>query len=264
MGSIRDEIQQTRPFASAADEAVVTLLGTADRVRAALSRVVEAHGITLQQYNVLRILRGAGPEGLPTLEIAARMIEHSPGITRLLDRLEASGLVRRERCPEDRRQVLCHATDAGPPPPRRARRPRGEAGRRLLAPLDPPRTAELVRLLDAVRAATASPSTRTTRPKTTRTRRRRKEGEPMMKTRFAAARRRPGGPPPPSPRTPTSSTSRTPPSASRSATSSRCRRQVPDFSGTIKVDRAKPESSSVEFTIQAASIYTNEPSATST
>ena len=136
MGTIRDEIRQTKPFASAADEAVVTLLGTADRVRTALSRVVEAHGITLQQYNVLRILRGAGDEGLPTLDIAARMIEHSPGITRLLDRLEAKKLVRRVRCPEDRRQVLCHATQA-------ARRllagldaPVADAGRRALAPLD--------------------------------------------------------------------------------------------------------------------------------
>jgi len=155
VGTIREEIWQTKPFASAADEAVVTLLGTADRVRTALSRVVEAHGITLQQYNVLRILRGAGDEGLPTLDIAARMIEHSPGITRLLDRLEARKLVRRVRCPEDRRQVLCHATEA-------ARRllagldaPVADAGRRALAPLDASRTAELVRLLDAVRAATS-------------------------------------------------------------------------------------------------------------
>jgi MarR family transcriptional regulator, organic hydroperoxide resistance regulator len=156
MRSIRDEIKQTRPFASRADEAVVTLLGTADRVRAALSRVVEAHAITLQQYNVLPILRGAGDEGLPTLEIAARMIEQSPGITRLLDRLEARGLARRVRCPEDRRQVLCHATE-------KARRvldgldgPVAEAGRRCIAPLDASRTTDLVRLLDAVRAATAS------------------------------------------------------------------------------------------------------------
>jgi MarR family transcriptional regulator, organic hydroperoxide resistance regulator len=158
VGTIREEIRQTKPFASAADEAVVTLLGTADRVRTALSRVVEAHGITLQQYNVLRILRGAGDEGLPTLDIAARMIEHSPGITRLLDRLEARKLVRRVRCPEDRRQVLCHATEA-------ARRllagldaPVADAGRRALAPLDPSRTAELVRLLDAVRASAAVPA----------------------------------------------------------------------------------------------------------
>jgi DNA-binding MarR family transcriptional regulator len=158
MGTIRDEIRQTKPFASAADEAVVTLLGTADRVRTALSRVVEAHGITLQQYNVLRILRGAGDEGLPTLDIAARMIEHSPGITRLLDRLEARKLVRRVRCPEDRRQVLCHATE----PARRLLGgldgPVADAGRRALAPLDPSRTVELIRLLDAVRASSASPA----------------------------------------------------------------------------------------------------------
>ena len=159
MGSIRDEIKQSRPFASAAEEAVVTLLATADRVRTGLAQVVGAHGITLQQYNVLRILRGAGDEGLPTLEIAARMIEHSPGITRLLDRLEAKKLVRRVRCPEDRRQVLCHATEA-------ARRllagldgPVADAGRRALAPLDLSRTAELVRLLDAVRATAASSAT---------------------------------------------------------------------------------------------------------
>ena len=156
MGSIRDEIRQTRPFASPADEAVVTLLGTADRVRSALAQVVEAHGITLQQYNVLRILRGAGREGLPTLDIAARMIEHSPGITRLVDRLEAQALVRRVRCPEDRRQVLCHAT---PPALRLLARvdgPLAEAGRSALAALDPSRVAELVRMLDAVRGSVAA------------------------------------------------------------------------------------------------------------
>jgi DNA-binding MarR family transcriptional regulator len=164
MGTIRDEIRQTKPFESAAHEAVVTLLGTADRVRTALSRVTEAHDVTLQQYNVLRILRGAGPEGLPTLDISSRMIEHSPGITRLLDRLEARSLVRRERCPEDRRQVLCHATE-------KARRllaaldgPMAEAGRWSLAPLDASRTAELVRLLDAVRAAAGSSPAPDSRP----------------------------------------------------------------------------------------------------
>ena len=138
----------------------MTLLGTADRVRTALSQVVEAHGITLQQYNVLRILRGAGDEGLPTLDIASRMIERSPGITRLLDRLEARRLVRRVRCPQDRRQVLCHATD----PARRLLAGLDDdmagAGRRSLAALDPPRTEELIRLLDAVRAARPHPRAR--------------------------------------------------------------------------------------------------------
>jgi DNA-binding MarR family transcriptional regulator len=156
MGSIRDEIRQSRPFASDADEAVVTLLATADRVRAALARVVEAHGITLQQYNVLRILRGAGLEGLPTLEIAARMIELSPGVTRLLDRLEARKLVRRVRCPQDRRQVLCHATWTGRRLLEGLDAPMTDAGRLTLASLDSSRAKELIRLLDAVRASSAS------------------------------------------------------------------------------------------------------------
>jgi DNA-binding MarR family transcriptional regulator len=156
VGTIRDEIRQSKPFQSAADEAVVTLLGTADRVRSTLSAVTEAHDTTLQQYNVLRILRGAGAAGLPTLEIAARMIEHSPGITRLLDRLEARGLVRRVRCPEDRRQVLCHATDKALRLLSALERPLDEAIRHSLAPLDATRTTRLVRLLDAVRAAAAS------------------------------------------------------------------------------------------------------------
>jgi MarR family transcriptional regulator, organic hydroperoxide resistance regulator len=177
MGTIRDEIRQTRPFTSPADEAVVTLLRTADRVRTGLAQIVEAHGITLQQYNVLRILRGAGEEGLPTLEIAARMIEHSPGITRLLERLEARKLVRRVRCPEDRRQVLCYVSES-------ARRlvagldgPVAEAGRRTLAPLDPARTADLIRLLDAVRA-TAPSATTTSNRDLDQGKKRKKESKP--------------------------------------------------------------------------------------
>jgi len=157
MGTIREEIRQTKPFASAAEEAVVTLLGTADRVRTALGRVVESHGITLQQYNVLRILRGAGPEGLPTLDIASRMIEHSPGVTRLLDRLGAQRLARRERCPADRRQVLCHATPLALRLLAGLDGPVAEAGRRCLAPLPPARIAGLVQALDAVRATITSP-----------------------------------------------------------------------------------------------------------
>jgi DNA-binding MarR family transcriptional regulator len=156
MGTVRDEIKQTRPFGSAADEAVVTLLRTADKLRTSLSAVVEPHGITLQQYNVLRILRGAGEAGLPTLEIAARMIEHNPGITRLLDRLEAKKLVRRERCPEDRRQVLCYATASALRALRAIDGPLGQAGARALAGLERPRLAELVRLLDAIRTQASS------------------------------------------------------------------------------------------------------------
>jgi|MudIll2142460700_1097286.scaffolds.fasta_scaffold485271_2 DNA-binding MarR family transcriptional regulator len=111
--SIRAELKQSRPFPTPAQEAAVGLLRTADVLRRALTEAVAPSGITHQQYNVLRILRGSDPEPLPTLEIAERMIEEAPGITRLLDRLEAKGLVRRERCRDDRRQVLCWISPAG-------------------------------------------------------------------------------------------------------------------------------------------------------
>ncbi len=80
---LQREIKQRKPFQSRAQEAAIGLLRTADTVRREIASVVEPHGITLQQYNVLRILRGAGALGLPTLEIAARMVEQAPGITRL-------------------------------------------------------------------------------------------------------------------------------------------------------------------------------------
>lgn len=111
--TIQNEIKQSRPFRSRSQEAVVALLRTVDLLKRHLTRVVESRGITLQQYNVLRILRGAHPDPLLTLEVADRMIEQAPGITRLLDRLEARGLIRRERCSTDRRRVHCWITGAG-------------------------------------------------------------------------------------------------------------------------------------------------------
>jgi len=85
----------------------------ADLARRQMTAVVAPHGLTLQQFNVLRILRGAGADGLPTLEVAGRMVEQTPGITRLLDKLEAKELIRRQRCPRDRRQHLCWMTAKG-------------------------------------------------------------------------------------------------------------------------------------------------------
>jgi len=112
-GQLREEIRQTKPFRSTGQEAMLGLLRTANVLRHRIAAVTEPHGVTVQQYNVLRILRGAGDEPLPTLEIGERMIEQSPGVTRLLDRLEAQGLVSRERCTQDRRQVLCRITPEG-------------------------------------------------------------------------------------------------------------------------------------------------------
>src|ERR1041385_1155534 len=89
------------------------LLSTADKIKTLFEGVCAPFDITGQQYNVLRILRGAEPEGLATLTIAERVIERTPGITRMIDRLEAKGLVGREIRPHDRRCVYCRITKKG-------------------------------------------------------------------------------------------------------------------------------------------------------
>src|ERR1043166_8558170 len=94
-GDIRSEIAQRRPFHSMKAEAAVSILRTAALIERHFAQVVSRSGVTVQQYNVLRILRGAGDEGLPTLVIRDRMIHEAPGITRLLDKLEQSGLAKR-------------------------------------------------------------------------------------------------------------------------------------------------------------------------
>ena len=111
--SIVEELKQTRPFASKAQETTVALLRTTDMVRRQLARVIEPEGITLQQYNVLRILRGARGEPLCALDIGARLIEETPGVSRLIDRLVGKGLVRRARSAEDRRMLECYITPQG-------------------------------------------------------------------------------------------------------------------------------------------------------
>ncbi len=153
--SLQHEIRQSKPFRSSAQEATIALLRTASVVRRTYTRLLEPHGMSLAQYNALRIVRGAGSGGIPTLAIRERMVEEGTTITRLLDKLERAGLVRRERNDADRRQVFCVAT---------------ADGRRLLDRLDPEMDAadeeavavlagedveRLIALLDAVRAANA-------------------------------------------------------------------------------------------------------------
>ena len=111
--SILDELKQKRPFASKAQEVTIALLRTTDVVRRRLARVVEKESITLQQYNVLRILRGAKGQPLSALEITDRLIEETPGVSRLLDRLVAKDLIRRDRSFQDRRMLECSLTDRG-------------------------------------------------------------------------------------------------------------------------------------------------------
>ena len=110
---LAEEIRQTRPFRNAAVEATLGILRTAAQLRREFAQVVDQSGITTAQYNVLRILRGAGAAGIPTLVVRDRLLEEAPGITRLLDKLEVAGLVRRERTTPDRRQVMCFITPKG-------------------------------------------------------------------------------------------------------------------------------------------------------
>ena len=149
---LRDELKQTRPFSSSAHEAVVSILRTAALVQRRVAQVVEGSGITIQQYNVLRILRGAAPVGLPTLAIRDRMIEEAAGITRLLDKLEQAGHVVRERSTPDRRQVLCQITPAGLRLLTQLDEPLDIANDQALAMLDDSEKRDLVELLGAVRA----------------------------------------------------------------------------------------------------------------
>jgi DNA-binding MarR family transcriptional regulator len=149
---LQRELRQTRSFQSPSHEAVVGLIRTADLMRRILARVLEPHEITLQQYNVLRILRGAGDAGLPTLEVGERMIEQTPGVTRLLDRLEAKGHIRRERSRRDRRQHVCWLTKAGAQLLDRLESPIRTAQDEALGPLGKADCRQLVRHLDRVRA----------------------------------------------------------------------------------------------------------------
>ena len=138
-----------------ATAAVMDLLRTVDDVRRFLARVVEPQGVTLQQFNVLRILRGAErgtpPIGLPTLEIAERMIERAPGITRLLDRLESAGLVSRKRSGEDRRIVHCSITRQGLATLTALDEPVRTLGHRRVSRLSKSEISKLLQLLDRIR-----------------------------------------------------------------------------------------------------------------
>jgi DNA-binding MarR family transcriptional regulator len=132
-------------------DAVVSILRTANYLDRFCSPVFTQHGITSQQFNVLRILRGAGLGGLPTLDIAEKMIEQAPGITRLLDRLERKKLVRRERPSDNRRQVLCYATKPGLDLLQELDTPVRNKVNQALHLLDESKIEELIRLLELAR-----------------------------------------------------------------------------------------------------------------
>jgi len=139
-----------------AKDAFISLFSTADQVRAVFAPIFEPHGITGPQYNVLRILRGAEPGGLPTLTIVDRMIERAPGITRMIDRLEAKGLVARERCGVDRRCVYCRITAKGLDLLARLDQPVDEGDLAAFAALNQEELEQLIKLLEQVRTGKES------------------------------------------------------------------------------------------------------------
>lgn len=111
--TLADEIRQRRPFGSAAEEAHLNVVRTASVLSDAMEQLLRPAGVTLAQYNVLRILRGAEPDGLCRNALRDRLLTRMPDVTRLLDRMEEAGLVRRARETEDRRMVRTHLTAAG-------------------------------------------------------------------------------------------------------------------------------------------------------
>jgi MarR family transcriptional regulator, organic hydroperoxide resistance regulator len=148
---LREELRQNKPFPSVGQEAMLALMRTVDELRRRAAGLLQPVDLSMEQYNVLRILRGAGPGGLPTLEIAGRMVERQPGMTRLLDKLEAKGLASRVRCKEDRRQVLCRLTEAGAALLGSLDAPIEESSQRSFGALSPEELEQLVGLLDRIR-----------------------------------------------------------------------------------------------------------------
>jgi DNA-binding MarR family transcriptional regulator len=149
--ALQDELGKRNPFDSPEQEACLNLLRTHDHVQQEFIRLFQEHGLSAPQYNVLRILRGAqgegDGEGLPCLEVAARMVSRMPDITRLVDRLEDAGLVERARTDRDRRLVLVKITAKGLALLKRLDRPVLDLHRRLLGHFTPAELDQLNRLL---------------------------------------------------------------------------------------------------------------------
>src|SRR3954469_18612709 len=108
--SLREELRQTKPFASLEEEALLSIVRTSAVLMDDFERLLRPYRITSTQYNVLRILRGAEPDGLCRNELRDRMLTRMPDVTRLLDRMEEAGLVERTRESDDRRMVSSRIT----------------------------------------------------------------------------------------------------------------------------------------------------------
>jgi len=153
---LQAELKQRLPFTSREQETYLSLLRTADALQAQVEARLKEFGLTGTQYNALRILRGAGPEGLPCREIGERMITRDPDITRLLNRLEDRGFVERTRAKQDRRVIYGRITAAGLKLLRKLDNPIEKHGREMLRHVGQEKLKQLIELLELVRGGKAS------------------------------------------------------------------------------------------------------------
>jgi len=147
---LQRELKKKDPFDSDEQEAVLNILRTSDQFQNRLGRLLREYGLTSSQYNILRILRGAG-EPLPSLEIAGRMIQVVPAITGLIDRLEKQELVERCRCTEDRRVVYVNITEKALRLLSQIDEPLGELHHKLIGHLKKSELKQLSSLLERAR-----------------------------------------------------------------------------------------------------------------
>lgn len=152
---LQAELKQKVPFTSREQEAYLSVLRTADALEASVEARLKAFGLTGTQYNTLRILRGAGAEGLPCSEVGERMITRDPDITRLLDRLQRRGLVERTRGKRDRRVVYGKITAAGLKLLHELDEPIERHNREMLRHVGQGKLSQLIDLLELVRSGKA-------------------------------------------------------------------------------------------------------------
>ncbi|MBZ5663037.1 MAG: MarR family transcriptional regulator [Acidobacteriia bacterium] len=149
---LQAELKQTIPFTSREQEAFLSLMRTASALQTQIEAFLKEFGLTGTQYNALRILRGAGPEGLPCREIGERMITHDPDITRLLNRLEDRGFVERTRDKHDRRVIYGKITATGLKLLKEMDGPIEKHSREMLKHVGQEKLKQLIDLLEMVRA----------------------------------------------------------------------------------------------------------------
>lgn len=152
---LQAEIKQTKPFRSLEDEAYLNLLRTADALLRKEVELLKEFGLSPTQYNALRILRGAGDEGVTCGELSDRMLTKDPDVTRLIDRLEGRGLLQRARSDQDRRVVRTRITAAGLDVLARLDEPSDRWTRGQLGHLTKTELREFIRLLERARAGAA-------------------------------------------------------------------------------------------------------------